>query len=278
MNLPPRQIVSVEWLARNLEHKNLVVLYSRMDNPVTKERVLPSAYIPGARLFDFENEFCDTESKLPHTMPSDAKFQHQARRLGINSDSVIVVYDDKGIYCAPRVWWMFKSMGHKQVFVLDGGLPQWQANNLPLQSALVKSSQQGNFKACYSQTNFMQAEQIVASQNKINMIDARSAGRFYGNSPEPRKGLRSGHMPNALNLPFEECLQGSRLRPVEQLKTVFSQLPIKSDQPLVCSCGSGVTACILALAAMETGYSDISVYDGSWSEWGARLDLPVTCQ
>jgi thiosulfate/3-mercaptopyruvate sulfurtransferase len=274
--LPKSNLVTSQWLKENIEHPKLVMLYTQMDNPLTGESDgSPAAYIPNSIFFDFEKVFCDVDSSLPHSMPNETNFTDGVQKLGIDNQSLIVIYDNKGIYCAPRVWWMFKSMGHHNVYVLDGGFPGWLTEKMPTMAQLVFATTSGNFRAKYNSDNFVCADNIVQQLENMSVIDARSAGRFNGTQSEPRKGLRSGHIPTSINLPFTECIDGTVLKPSKELKIIFYQLGLTVDRNLVFSCGSGVTACILALAATEAGYTNIRVYDGSWCEWGARNDLPV---
>jgi len=210
-------------------------------------------------------------------MPSQSQFELQAQKLGINQDSQIIVYDSFGLFSAARAWWMFRSMGHTNVAVLDGGLPAWLANGYPMESAPKGINWKlGNFIAHFQSSFFCDHHDVSNFLQKAEhkVLDARGPQRFLGIAAEPREGVRSGHMPNALNLPFTRLLENGHFLPKEQLQFILSPL-VGTASVLTMSCGSGVTACILALAAEICGYPNINVYDGSWSEWGIRLELPV---
>lgn len=268
-------LVSVEWLAEYLNADNLVILDASM-KPVTSMGNEVStddmSYIKGARRFDFDKDIRDKNTDLPHMMPTADVFTEEAQKLGINKDSAIVVYDYVGVYSSPRAWWMFRAMGHasRQVAVLDGGLPAWKKAGLPVDAQPeYVAKQRGNFVAHPQEGLFCDANHVLAVIDDPNfaIIDARSHGRFKGTEPEPRPGLRGGHIPNSLNLPFSEIVINGFVLPTTQLDSIFSEL-VKKNQKLIFSCGSGATACILALAADLTGHPNISVYDGSWAEWG----------
>ena len=266
-------LVSVHWLMQNLDASNLVLLDATIDKVTANE--IPSEFsvkiqIKNARFLDLKNKFSDTASDLPNTMLSPKEFEEAAKQLGIDKNSAIVVYDDLGIYSSPRVWWMFKAMGHHNIAVLDGGLPEWIKAGLPIEKASQYRGKIGNFTSDYNK-NYMsdRSEILMAIKNEnLSVLDARSINRFNGTEIEPREGLRSGHIPNSINLPYTELIEQGKMKPKEILKTTFSNLEIE-DSKLIFSCGSGITACILALGAELLGLQHKSVYDGSWTEWGS---------
>lgn len=272
-------LVSVKWLAENLDAENLVILDASMPPviPVDSGKKHEGlVYIPGARRFDFDREIRDKSSHLPHMMPSPKMFTKEAQKLGISTDSAIVVYDRVGIYSSPRAWWMFRAMGHSQVAVLDGGLPAWiRAGYETVQQWAKLPKIHGNFVSQPQDELFSDAADVFIALHDPNfaVMDARSEGRYKGVEPEPRAGLRPGHMPNAINIPYTSVLEGGMLSSRPKLRSVFEKY---KDKKMIFSCGSGVTACILALAAEQVEYKDLSVYDGSWSEWGLPSSgLPV---
>ena len=278
----PSSLVTVQWLAENLHAENLVILDASM-KPVTPVGANDSqeepACIQGALRFDFDNHLRDKSTDLPHMMPSADFFTEEMQKLGIHKDSAIVVYDYVGVYSSPRAWWMFRAMGHDQVAVLDGGLPAWKKAGYPCGTeAATIAPTRGDFISHPKPGMFVDSTYVLTalSDPAFSVVDARSEGRFKGQEPEPRAGLRGGHMPNAVNIPFADLVVDGLLLSPESLKSIFAK-QVNKDQQLIFSCGSGVTACVDALAAELAGYSKLTIYDGSWSEWGLESSgLPVT--
>lgn len=268
-------LVSVDWLAQNLEAENLVILNATLPKVgSTSNSNGTSKQIKGARFFDIKKAFSDTNSDLPNTFPSEQQFEIKAQELGISADSYIVVYDDHGIYSSPRAWWLFKSFGHENIAVLNGGFPAWQAGGLPVEDLNPYAGKKGNFKANYQKKYIKNFNEILSLLNSGNtkILDARSQDRFNGNVPEPREGLRSGHIPSSKNLPYLDVLEDGKMISRDELTKKFENY---HGEELVFSCGSGITACILALGAELAGHKKLSVYDGSWTEWGSRHELPI---
>lgn len=272
-------MVNVDWLAEHLNDENLVLLDASMQKVVGRPAIEydQPIYIPCSLRFDLETLFVNPDSNLPHTLPDEIRFTRLAQELGIHNDSHLVIYDNQGIYSSPRAWWMFRVMGHARVSILNGGLPAWLKAGYTTQMQSSEPSEKGCFQACLQPEWISSTEEVLKSLDNphTHIIDARSAARFSGEAPEPRPGLRSGHIPGSFNLPFLDIMQDNGYQPIEMMTQSFSKLPINTDSRLIFSCGSGITACILLLAAAQVGYSNLSVYDGSWSEWGADRNLPL---
>ena len=263
-----KPLVSVLWLYDNLEAENLIVLDGTINKVFNKTQL----QIPNTRFFDIKNKFSNISAAFPSTLPSEAQFQKEARALGINNESAIVVYDDKGIYSSARVWWLFKAFGFDNVAVLDGGFPEWIKAGYATEPMKPFEGKAGNFEVTYKPElmTFFEDVKMASKTKSHTIIDARSAGRFNCVEPEPRAGLRMGTIPNSVNLPFEDLLTENLLLEEEAIDAKFEKLANK-EAPIIFSCGSGITACVLALGATMTGYTNISVYDGSWTEWGSLV-------
>jgi thiosulfate/3-mercaptopyruvate sulfurtransferase len=271
----------VSWLAAHLDEPGLVLLDASLQPAAAasvKQGTPSTQRLPRARVFDFDEQICDRQTTLPHMLPSAQLFQEEVRALGIHQASPIVVYDRVGVYSSPRAWWMFKAMGHDHVSVLDGGLPAWLEAGLPCGSADHSSVAPGDFVARPRPELFCNAERVAAAllSDRFTVLDARSEARFMGREAEPRAGLRPGHMPHAVNLPFGAVQTQGHMRQAAELGALIGSKVHGQPSQLIFTCGSGVTACILALAATLAGYSEMSVYDGSWSEWGMPSSRPVS--
>lgn len=273
-------LISPQWLNDNFNKKDLVILdASPTANKSGLQPPFPDAQIKGARHFDLKNDFSDPDSAFPNTLPSPEYFAKAAQKLGINQESTIIVYDNLGIYTSPRVWWMFKTMGHDKVAVLDGGLPAWINEGYSTTTTEKSAFKNGNFKSNFNQNRVKDYNYMVSNiaDQEAEVLDARAAGRFNGTDPEPRKGLKSGHIQNSKSLPFKEVLSEGKYKSKEELKTIFSNLNA-TDKPLVFSCGSGLTACIILLASELVLPNDTAIYDGSWTEWATKQGLTTTIE
>lgn len=272
-------LVSTEWLHERLGAPDVKIIDATWflpgsDRDPKAEYAL--AHIPGAVFFDVE-EIADTTSPLPHMLPPPEKFASRVKKMGLGDGSTMVVYDASGVFSAPRVWWTFRAMGHERVLVLDGGLPKWIAEGRPIED-LPTATQERHFTPRYTADLVRDLNQMrrVLDAGREQVVDARPAGRFTGEAPEPRAGLRGGHMPGALNVPSSGLIApDGTMKSAEQLKAVFEEAGVDIDKPVVATCGSGMTASIIALALARLGRPRAAVYDGAWAEWGGRDDTPV---
>ena len=274
----PTPLVSVEWLRSKINHPQLVLLDATIPK-VGQKPPAANAQLPGikkARFFDLKKEFSDTTSALPNTMPGAEQFTNAAQKLGINAESWIVIYDRHGIYSSPRAWWMFKAMGHEKVAVLDGGLPAWEAAGFSTSQLEKYKGGQGDLVAKYQKDKIVDSAEVLqrTTEDTSLILDARSEGRFHGTAPEPRAELRGGHIPNSKSLPHTEVVKDGKMLEESELKKIFASKGVK-DQELIFSCGSGITACVIALAAEKAGLQKKKIYDGSWTDWASNLDLPI---
>lgn len=272
-------LVSTSWLAEHLNAPDVRIIDASWflpgsDRDPRAEYAL--AHIPGAVFFDID-EIVDETSDLPHMLPSAVKFASRMRKLGIGDGARLVIYDSQGLFSAPRVWWTFRAMGHEDVVVLDGGLPKWIAEGRPVEDG-VPPPRERHFTARYSHDLVRDQAQVrrALASGKDQLVDARPAARFRGEAPEPRPGLRSGHMPGALNVPSSSVIApDGTMKSAEQLTAVFEAAGVDLARPIVTTCGSGITASTLALALARMGRDRTPVYDGSWADWGREGDTEV---
>ncbi len=275
----PKTLVSTEWLAAHLKDPDLRILdaswYMPAQNRDAKAEY-QAAHIPGARFFDID-DISDQRSALPHMAPPPEKFISRMRAMGVGDGHQVVVYDGSGLFSAARVWWTFRLMGKLDVAVLDGGLPKWQAEGRETEDMppIVKDRHMTTSRQNHLAKDVTQVAH-AAKLLEAEIVDARSAARFSGEAPEPRPGLRAGHIPGSKNVPFASVLNGDgTMKPVDEIKAIFSQAGVDLSKPVITTCGSGVTAAVLSLALERIGHRNHSLYDGSWSEWGMYEDLGV---
>ncbi len=279
--MPEDPFVSPEWLHEHLGDSRVKVLdgsWFLPGDPRDPKAAFLEAHVPGAQFFDID-EIADPTSDMAHMAPTPEQFARQVGELGIGSEDTVVIYDQQGLFSSPRVWWTFRLFGHGKVFVLAGGLPAWQAEGRPVEHGPPTAPVAGDFQVLTPHPELIRdLDQVwrALRDGSEQIVDVRPAERFRGDTPEPRPGLRAGHMPGAISLPLPELMDGpGALRPAEELKAALDRAGVDPDGPLVTSCGSGIAAAVAALALARLGHWNAAVYDGSWTEWGAHSETPV---
>jgi thiosulfate/3-mercaptopyruvate sulfurtransferase len=273
-------LVETEWLAERLDAPDIVVLDASLHLPTTGRNAKAeylAQHIPGALFFDID-DIADETNPLPHMLPPTVKFASRVKKMGVGDGTRVVVYDTVGLYSAARAWWMFRIMGHNDVAVLNGGLKKWKAEGRTLEDGEPPRRTPRHFTPRFHAELVRDAAEVKAliGSTAAQIVDARSAGRFEGRDADPRPGLRQGHIPGSRNVPYATLLNADgTLKPAAELAAVFAKAGVEVERPVVTTCGSGVTAGIVALALAVLGRPDAAVYDGSWVEWGADASLPL---
>ncbi len=275
---PSPYFVSTQWLAEHVDDPDLVAIDGTFfvpDEGRNARAEYVAAHIPGAVFFDID-AIADHTTDLPHMLPSPVAFAAAMRALGIGSSQRLVVYDNAGLQGGARVWWTLRLYGAKDVKILAGGLQRWKAEGRPLQAGEVKRAPR-EFAVSFDGAGTADLETVrrASAEGSAQIVDARPAARFRGEAPEPRPGVRGGHIPGSFNLPWRQIAADGEVRPPQEVAAAFAKAGVDLDKPIITTCGSGVTAAILLLALETAGKKDVALYDGAWSEWGIRTDLPV---
>jgi thiosulfate/3-mercaptopyruvate sulfurtransferase len=270
--------IDADWLEEKLGTPGLSIVDASWYLPAQKRDAkaeYEASHIPGAIFFD-QDAVVDSESELPHTLPDALTFARHVGSMGISADDTIIVYDGPGMFSAPRVWWMFRVMGVFEVYVLDGGFDRWKAAGRPVTSEQTKVAP-NVFHVDFDASRVASLDEMkkIVATGESQIADARPTGRFTGDEPEPRAGVRGGHMPGAKSLPASTLSKDGKLLPPEELKKRFEEAGVDLSKPVVTSCGSGITAAVITMALETLGHSANRLYDGSWTEWGGRSDTPV---
>lgn len=271
-------VVDADWLESQLGKPGISIVDASWYLPAQGRNAraeYDAAHIHGAIFFD-QDLVVDPHAPLPHTLPKPAEFAMHAGTMGISAEDTIIVYDGPGMFSAPRVWWMFRTMGAPEVFILDGGIDNWKKAGKPVTADVTRTA------SCVFMTDFAEDRVVlldemrdIVARHSAQIADARPPGRFAGTDPEPRAGVRSGHMPGARSMPASTLSKDGYLLPVEELRRKLEDAGLDLSKPVVTSCGSGVTAAVVSLALASVGHGDNRLYDGSWTEWGGRTDTPV---